>query len=68
MEAVGLSGRSVLVTGAYGLLGSWLVKALLEAGAAVTVVRRDHAPHSALSLMGLDAHVAVVHGDIGTTA
>ena len=25
-----LSGRSVLVTGAHGLLGSWLVKALLE--------------------------------------
>ncbi|MDQ6607396.1 MAG: GDP-mannose 4,6-dehydratase [Actinomycetota bacterium] len=66
MEAVGLSRRSVLVTGAYGLLGSWLVKALLEAGAAVTVVRRDHAPRSALSLMGLDAQVAVVHGDIGT--
>jgi CDP-glucose 4,6-dehydratase len=62
---VGLSGRSVLVTGAYGLLGSWLVKALLEAGASVTVIRRDHAPRSALSLLGLDAHVAVVHGDIG---
>jgi CDP-glucose 4,6-dehydratase len=70
VEAVGLaagpSGRSVLVTGAYGLLGSWLVKTLLEAGASVTVVRRDHAPRSALSLMGLDDHVAVVHGDIGT--
>jgi CDP-glucose 4,6-dehydratase len=65
VEAVGLSGRSVLVTGAYGLLGSWLVKALLEAGASVTVIRRDHAPRSALSLLGLDAHVAVVHGDIG---
>jgi CDP-glucose 4,6-dehydratase len=64
VEAVGLTDRSVLVTGAYGLLGSWLVKALLEAGSSVTVVRRDQAPRSALSLMGLDAHVAVVHGDI----
>ena len=31
VEVCGLSGRSVLVTGAYGLLGGWLVKALLEA-------------------------------------
>jgi CDP-glucose 4,6-dehydratase len=71
LEVVGLTGRSVLVTGAYGLLGSWLVKALLDAGAAVTVVRRDQAPRSPLSVMGLDAQVAVVHGDItseGVTA
>ena len=33
VEDMGVSGRSVLVTGAYGLLGGWLVKALLEAAA-----------------------------------
>ncbi len=64
VEAVGLSSRSVLVTGAYGLLGGWLVKALLEARALVTVLRRDDAARSALSRMGLEAAVNVVHGDI----
>ena len=43
MEAVGLSGRSVLVTGGDGLLGAWLVKALLERGARVVAIRRDAA-------------------------
>ncbi len=64
MEAVALSGRSVLVTGAYGLLGSWLVKGLLDSGAGVTVVRRDETAGSALSVMGLEPRVSVVHGDI----
>jgi CDP-glucose 4,6-dehydratase len=61
---VDLTGRSVLVTGAYGLLGSWLVRALLESGAAVTVIRRDETPGSALVTMGLEPRTAVVHGDI----
>ncbi len=65
METVDdLSSHSVLVTGAYGLLGSWLVKALVERGGRVVVVRRDEATHSALSTMGLDGAVDVVHGDI----
>lgn len=60
----GLNGARVLVTGAYGLLGGWLVKALLASGATVTVVRRDHTNRSALVAMKLDERVAVVHGDI----
>src|SRR2546421_572717 len=64
MEDLGVSGRSVLVTGAFGLLGSWLVKALVETGAAVTVVRRDEIAGSALELMGLQQAVNVVPGDI----
>jgi CDP-glucose 4,6-dehydratase len=63
---VELSGSSVLVTGAYGLLGSWLVKALVEDGARVCVVQRDDAVGSPLSLMGFEASVNVVHGDICT--
>jgi CDP-glucose 4,6-dehydratase len=61
-----LTGHSVLVTGAYGLLGSWLVKALVEAGARVCAVRRDDTVGSPLTLMGLEASVDVVHGDICT--
>jgi CDP-glucose 4,6-dehydratase len=61
-----LSGHTVLVTGAYGLLGSWLVRALLQDGATVVVLRRDETAKSPLSLMDLERHTAVVHGDIST--
>jgi CDP-glucose 4,6-dehydratase len=64
VEDLGLSGRSVLVTGAYGLLGGWLVKALLEAGDEVTVLRRDEVAGSPLLAMGLEPLVRVVHGDV----
>jgi CDP-glucose 4,6-dehydratase len=55
---------SVFVTGAYGMLGSWLVRALLERGDRVTVLRRDDVPGSALVLEGLEARCGVVHGDL----
>ena len=58
------SGRSAFVTGAYGLLGGWLVKALLARGDAVTVLRRDQVGASALVLEGTEARVNVVHGDV----
>jgi CDP-glucose 4,6-dehydratase len=71
VEAVGLNGpaegvrgHSVLVTGAHGLLGSWLVKALLEGGANVVALRRDEPAVSSLELLGLDRDVDVVHGDV----
>jgi CDP-glucose 4,6-dehydratase len=66
VEALELSGHSVLVTGAYGLLGSWLVSALLDSGARVSVIRRDQPARSALAMMGLDTRVDVMSGDICT--
>jgi CDP-glucose 4,6-dehydratase len=57
-------GCSVFVTGAYGLLGSWLVKALLARDARVTVLKRDAVTQSALVLEGTERHVNVVHGDV----
>jgi CDP-glucose 4,6-dehydratase len=59
-----LGDRSVFVTGAYGLLGSWLVKALLNRGVRTTVLRRDAVAVSALALEGTDQRVNVVHGDV----
>jgi CDP-glucose 4,6-dehydratase len=56
--------HSVLVSGGHGLLGSWLVKALLEAGTSVVVVRRDEPVLSSLELLGLDGDVATVRGDV----
>jgi CDP-glucose 4,6-dehydratase len=62
-DVVTLRGRRVLVTGAYGLVGCWLIKALLDAGAEVVALRRDRAAVSALALEGLEERVTVVHGD-----
>jgi CDP-glucose 4,6-dehydratase len=56
--------RSVFVTGGYGILGSWLVKALVERGDRVTVLRRDRVPESALILEGTEDRVTVVIGDL----
>lgn len=64
MEAVGLTGHRVLVTGAHGLIGAWLVRALLQAGASVVTIRRDEPVLSSLELLELSRRVDVVHGDI----
>jgi CDP-glucose 4,6-dehydratase len=60
--------RSVFVTGGHGLLGSWLVARLLEEGAAVTVLRRDATPRSALVVEGHEARCNVVRGDVTDSA
>ncbi|MDO9408205.1 NAD(P)-dependent oxidoreductase [Patulibacter sp.] len=61
-----MRGRSVFVTGASGMLGSWLVRALLDRGATVTVLRRDEVRASMLTLDGLEARCTVVRGDLLT--
>jgi len=64
VEIVGLTGRRALVTGAHGLLGGWLVKALLNEGVHVVTIRRDEPVVSPLEMLGLDGRVDVVQGDI----
>jgi CDP-glucose 4,6-dehydratase len=56
--------RSVLVTGAHGLLGSWLCAALLGDGHRVVVLRRDEPAVTALELNGTAALVDTVRGDV----
>jgi CDP-glucose 4,6-dehydratase len=56
------SARRALVTGASGFVGAWLVRALLERGAAVVALVRDDDPQSDLFRSGLVQDVTVVSG------
>ncbi|HEX8204375.1 MAG TPA: NAD-dependent epimerase/dehydratase family protein, partial [Isosphaeraceae bacterium] len=56
--------RPTFVTGATGLVGGWLVRRLVAAGAAVVVLVRDWVPRSELARSGLLDHVDVVRGDV----
>lgn len=56
--------RPVLVTGASGFLGGWLVKRLLEAGAEPVCPVRDWVPRSQLIKTGISKKVNLVRGDI----
>ncbi len=56
--------RPVLVTGATGLVGSWVVKRLLGVGAEVVCLVRDWVPQSELVRSGDLDRVKVVRGDV----
>lgn len=56
--------RPVFVTGATGLLGSWLVKRLLELKADVVCLVRDWVPQSELVLSKTIERVKTVRGDV----
>ncbi len=56
--------RPTFVTGATGLVGSWLVKRLVDVGADVVCLVRDWVPHSELVRGGYLERVKVVRGDV----
>lgn len=56
--------RPVFVTGATGLLGSWLTKRLLELRADIICLVRDWVPQSELVRSQQIEHVKVVRGDV----
>ena len=56
--------RSVFVTGATGLLGSWLVKRLILEEADVVCLVRDWVPKSELVRTRLIEQVSIVRGDV----
>lgn len=62
------SDRRVFVTGCSGFLGSWLTAALVERGAEVVGLVRDHVPQSQLVRSGLINHIRLVRGDLGDYA
>jgi len=68
VEGLGVStfwlDRPTFVTGASGLVGGWLVRRLVEAGADVTCLVRDWVPQSELVRAHLLERVKVVRGDV----
>ncbi len=56
--------RPALVTGASGLLGSWLTRRLVAEGANVVCLLRDWVPQSEFVNTGQSDNVNVVHGDV----
>jgi CDP-glucose 4,6-dehydratase len=56
--------RPTYVTGGTGLVGSWLVKRLIEEGADVVCLVRDWIPQSEMVRKGWIEQVKVVRGDI----
>ena len=56
--------RPTFVTGATGLVGSWLVQRLVDARADVVCLVRDWVPQSELVRTGTIEKVKVVRGDI----
>jgi CDP-glucose 4,6-dehydratase len=56
--------RPVFVTGGTGLVGSWLVRRLVEAEADVVCLVRDWVPQSELARTRLIERVKVVRGDV----
>lgn len=56
------AARRVLVTGATGIVGSWLVRQLVEDGAFVVGLVRDMNPQSELIRSGLWTRITIVNG------
>jgi CDP-glucose 4,6-dehydratase len=56
--------RPTLVTGATGLVGGWLVRRLLDAGADIVCLVRDWVPQSEFVRTHLIDQVKVVRGDV----
>jgi CDP-glucose 4,6-dehydratase len=56
--------RNVFVTGATGLLGSWLTEELIRRGAKVICLMRDWVPDSKFVSSGTREKTIVVHGEL----
>ena len=68
MEDMAVSGfwvdRPTFVTGGTGLVGGWLVRRLVQAGADVVCLVRDWVPQSQLLSSELHERVKIVRGDV----
>jgi NAD(P)-dependent dehydrogenase (short-subunit alcohol dehydrogenase family) len=60
-----LKGKTIAVTGAFGILGTAVVQALLAQGAAVAAIDRADAPRDPVTLGAASLHGGVDLGDAG---
>jgi CDP-glucose 4,6-dehydratase len=69
-DVVGMTwaNRRVLVTGATGMVGSWLTRRLVDEGALVVALVLDADPQSELLRSGTMERVSVVNGDLRDAA
>jgi CDP-glucose 4,6-dehydratase len=67
-DAGAYAGRRVFVTGASGIVGSWLVRSLLSGGASIVALLRDEDPRSELARSGDDRKIARVRGSLEDVA
>src|SRR5438477_4346620 len=58
------STRTVLCTGATGIVGGWVVHALLDAGADVVALVRDRDPHAEFFRSGAWQRATLVNGEL----
>ncbi len=58
------SKKNVFLTGCTGLLGSWVAEELLNRGANVIALVRDHIPDSRVSREGLFDRISIVSGQM----
>ena len=58
------SNKCVFITGATGIVGSWLTRTLLDAGAEVVALVRDYEPSSELIRSGTIQRCTVVNGEL----
>jgi CDP-glucose 4,6-dehydratase len=63
-ERSSYDGRTVFLTGASGIVGSWLVRSLLSGGAAVVALVRDEDPRSEFARSGDIKRVTRVRGGL----
>jgi CDP-glucose 4,6-dehydratase len=68
MNAAFWKDRPVLITGATGLVGSWLLRRLTGAGAEIVCLVRDWVPQSEAARTHLLDGVRVIRGDISDQA
>lgn len=64
MRVESLAARRIFITGASGIVGSWLTRRVVDAGAHVVALVRDADPGSELFRSGTANRISIVNGEL----